>query len=132
MEMEQKRTSSLLSDLKSHPDKSLADHLNNVGNRCKEILRIKNLNLDEFVDFETLQEISYLIGITHDFGKATAYFQKYINETDEATREKLKNKPETHHAFIASIFTYYVVKGHLDKKGLLEKGYYKYLPIISF
>ena len=132
MEMEQKRTSSLLNDLKSHPDKSLADHLNNVGNRCKEILRSKNLNIDEFVDFETLLEISYLIGITHDFGKATTYFQRYITETDEVARKKQKNKPETHHAFISSIFTYYVVKRHLAKKGLLEKEYYKYLPIIGF
>jgi CRISPR-associated endonuclease/helicase Cas3 len=132
MEMEQKRTSSLLSELKSHPDKSLADHLNNVGNRCKEILRIKNLNIAEFVDFDTLLEISYLIGITHDIGKATTYFQRYITETDEVARKKQKNKPETHHAFISSIFTYYVVKRHLAKKGLLEKEYYKYLPIIGF
>jgi len=132
MEIAQKRTSSLLSDLKSHPDKSLADHLNNVGNRCKEILQSKNLNIAEFVDFDTLKEISYLIGITHDFGKATTYFQRYITETDEVARKKQKNKPETHHAFISSIFTYYVVKGHLAKKGLLEKEYYKYLPIIGF
>ena len=132
MEMEQKRTSSLLNDLKSHPDKSLADHLNNVGNRCKEILWSKHLNIDEFVDFETLLEILYLIGITHDFGKATTYFQRYITETDEVARKKQKNKPETHHAFISSIFTYYVVKGHLAKKGLLENEYYKYLPIIGF
>ncbi|ODS41201.1 hypothetical protein BEH94_09680 [Candidatus Altiarchaeales archaeon WOR_SM1_SCG] len=121
---------SLSNDLKSHPDKTLFDHLKKVGNLSKEILESKKLNLDEFIDFETLKEVSYLIGITHDFGKATGFFQKYINAEDEK-REKLKNK-QTYHAFISSIFTYYVVKDYLNKKGLLREDYYKYLPIISF
>jgi len=132
METERKKTSSSSSDLKSHPDKLLKDHLNNVGNRCRILLQRKNLNIDRFIDPDVLQEISYLIGIAHDFGKATTYFQEYLNETDDVKREKLKNKPETHHAFISSIFAYSVVKGFLDKKGLLEKEFYKYLPVISF
>lgn len=132
METERKKTSSSLSNLKSHPDKLLKDHLNNVGNRCRILLQRKNLNIDEFIDPEILQEISYLIGIAHDFGKATTYFQEYLDETDDVKRAKLKNKPETHHALISSIFAYSVVKRFLAKKGLLEKEFYKYLPVISF
>ena len=130
--MEQKRTSSLLNDLKSHPDKSLLDHLKNVGEKSKESLGSKKLNLDEFIDFETLRDISYLIGVTHDFGKATDFFQKYINEKDEKVRGKLKNKPETHHAFLSSIFAYYVIREYLCKRTLINKNHYKYLPIICF
>ncbi|PKP54595.1 MAG: CRISPR-associated helicase/endonuclease Cas3 [Candidatus Altiarchaeales archaeon HGW-Altiarchaeales-3] len=130
--MEQKKTSSLLNELKSHPDKSLFDHLENVGNLSKESLESKKLNLDEFVDFETLKDISYLIGVTHDFGKATNYFQEYMTEKDEKVKRKLKNKPETHHAFLSSLFTYHVIKNYLCKRNLINKKYYNYLPIICF
>jgi len=130
--MEQKKTLSLLNNLKSHPDKALIDHLKNVGNRSREILESKNLNLDNFIDFEILKDISFLIGISHDFGKSTLYFQEYIKEEDESKKAKLRNKPETHHAFVSSIFTYFVVNKYLSKRRLIEKEHYRYLPIISF
>ncbi|MDI6730323.1 MAG: CRISPR-associated helicase Cas3', partial [Candidatus Altarchaeum sp.] len=130
--MEQNKTSSLLNELKSHPDKSLFNHIENVGNLSKKILESKILNLDNFIDAETLKDISYLIGITHDFGKATKFFQEYIKEYDEKKKGKLKNKPETHHAFLSSLFTYYVVKEYVSRKNLVEKEFYKYFPIISF
>ncbi len=130
--MKQEKTSSLLNELKSHPDKSLFNHLKNVGDLSKKTIKSKKLNLGKFIDSEILEDISYLIGITHDFGKATDYFQRYINEEDEKIKFGLKNKLETHHAFLSSLFTYYVVKDYLSGKGLLEKKYYKYLPIISF
>jgi len=130
--MEQKKILYLLNDLKSHPDKTLFDHLENVGRRSKEILESKKLNLDDFTNFETLKDISYLIGISHDFGKSSNYFQEYINEKDDTKRRKLKNRPETHHAFISSLFTYSLVKKYLSNRELLEKEHYKYLPILCF
>jgi len=130
--MEQEKILSLLNELKSHPDKLLFDHLKNVGNLSKIILESKKLNIDKFIDSEILKDIIYLIGITHDFGKATKFFQKYITEEDEKIKFKLKNKQETHHAFLSSLFTYYVIKDYLSGKGLIEKEYLKYLPIISF
>ena len=129
---EQKKTSSLLNELKSHPDKSLFTHLKNVGNISKRILESKKLNVDDLVDFKTLKDISYLIGITHDFGKATKFFQQYISEKNETKRNKLKNKPETHHAFISSLFTFFAVEEYLSKRMLLKKEHYKFFPIISF
>lgn len=132
MVMKKEKISSLSNDLKSHPDTFLKDHLLNVGITCNNILTLKKLNLDEYVDFEILKDISYLVGITHDFGKASSYFQKYINENDKLKMIGLKNKPETHHGLLSSIFTYYVVKEYLLSKKLYRKEYYKYLPIISF
>jgi len=126
------KTLSLSNDLKSHPNRLLKDHLFNVGNCCNEILSSKRLNIEKYIDFDTLQDIAYLIGATHDFGKATSYFQDYISERDETKRAKLKNKPETHHGFISSIFTYYAIREYLLTKNLLDKKYYEYLPIISF
>ena len=130
--MELMITSSLSNDLKSHPDKLLKDHLLNVGNYCKETLSSKKLNMEELIDLGTLQDIAYIIGVTHDFGKATSYFQNYINEVDKEKRLKQKNKPETHHGFISSIFTYYIMKEYLQTKKLLDERYYKYLPVICF
>jgi len=130
--MGQMKTLSLSNDLKSHPNRLLKDHLFNVGNCCNEILSSKRLNIEKYIDFDTLQDIAYLIGATHDFGKATSYFQDYISERDETKRAKLKNKPETHHGFISSIFTYYAIREYLLTKNLLDKKYYEYLPIISF
>ena len=132
MAMEEKNKLSLSNDLRSHPDRLLLYHLKNVGVLSEEILKLKKLNLDIFIDSETLKKVSYIIGISHDFGKTTQFFQEYINEEDEKKRIKLKNKPETHHAFLSSIFVYYSVKQYLTEKRLVKKDYYKYLPIISF
>ena len=130
--MEQVKTSFLLNDLKSHPNRLLKDHLFNVGKCCKDILSSKKLNIEEYIDSATLQDVAYLIGVTHDFGKATSYFQDYISEKDEKKRAKLKNKPETHHGFVSSIFTYYAIREYLQTKNLVNKKYYEYLPIIGF
>jgi len=132
MKVDQEKISYSSNDLKSHPDKLLEDHLSAVGTLCKEIVSSKKLNIDEYVSLGVFQDISYLVGITHDFGKGTPFFQKYINETDESKRIKLKNKPETHHGLLSSIFTYYVIREYLSRKDLHEREYYKYLPIISF
>jgi CRISPR-associated endonuclease/helicase Cas3 len=126
------KTSFLLNDLKSHPNRLLKDHLFNVGKCCKDILSSKKLNMEKYIDFDTLQDVAYLIGATHDFGKATSYFQDYISEKDEKKRAKLKNKPETHHGFVSSIFTYYTIREYLQTKNLVDKKYYEYLPIIGF
>lgn len=126
------KTLSLLNDLKSHPNRLLKDHLFNVGNCCKETLSSKKLNIEEYIDFNTLQDVAYLIGVSHDFGKATSYFQDYISEEDETKRAKLKNKPETHHGFFSSIFTYYAIREYLQTKNLMDEKYYEYLPIIGF
>ncbi|MFZ2455945.1 MAG: CRISPR-associated helicase Cas3' [Candidatus Altiarchaeia archaeon] len=130
--MEPERISSLLNEPKSHPDKLLRVHLGNVGSLAQAIFSSKKLNLDKYVPHKTLSDVLYLIGITHDFGKGTVFFQEYINEKDDVRRNKLKNKPTTHHGFISSIFTYYSVKRYLEANNLLDKDYCKYLPIISF
>lgn len=128
----QMKTSSLSNDLKSHPDKLLKDHLFNVGNCCRKTLSSKKLNIEKYIDFNTLREVAYLIGVSHDFGKATSYFQDYISEEDETKRAKLKNKPETYHGSVSSIFTYYAIREYLQTKNLRDKKYYEYLPIIGF
>jgi CRISPR-associated endonuclease/helicase Cas3 len=123
---------SLWNRLKSHPDKLLIDHLQKVGDLCRQNLSLKKLNLDGYIDFNILKDISYLIGVAHDFGKVTNYFQEYLKEKDELKKLGMKNKAEVHHSFISALFTYYVVKEYLLAKNLLAERYYHYLPVISF
>jgi len=87
--------------LKSHPDKLLKDHLANVGNLSKEITESKKLPNNEI-----FTKITYLVGITHDFGKSTTYFQNWL--------EKGVKSRNAWHGFISGLFGYLVVKDFLS------------------
>lgn len=113
-----------------NPDKLLFEHLNNTANLSKEIINGKFTNLDN-IKKENLLDVSYIIGFTHDLGKATRYFQEYLNEKDEKMKISLKNNPETHHSFLSSIFCYYFIKNYTECRSKSE-GIIKYLPIISY
>ena len=114
--------------LKSHPDKRLVDHLRRVGQLSRKTVTDKSLNID---DKDLLTDAAYMIGVTHDLGKATKFFQEYIIETDEKKKRSLKAKDSTHHGLLSAFFTYAIIKEYLsqsERKGELAD----FLPIISF
>ncbi|HPS90832.1 MAG TPA: CRISPR-associated helicase Cas3' [Methanothrix sp.] len=115
-------------ELKSHPNKRLIDHLQQVGDLCWNTIEEKSLNVDEA---DLLKDGAYIIGITHDLGKATSFFQKYILETDEKKKKFLKAKPTTHHGLLSAFFTYAVMREYLRQTGR-KGGLADYLPILSF
>jgi CRISPR-associated endonuclease/helicase Cas3 len=100
--------------LKSHNNKLLFNHLKNVASLSKEIIMSKRIN---DVDLNNLGKLSYLIGISHDFGKSTSFFQNKLNNN-----EKTEN---AQHSFISSLFGYF-----LTKKLLKEKNYPLYTWIV--
>ncbi|SDG34819.1 CRISPR-associated helicase, Cas3 family [Methanolobus vulcani] len=102
-------------ELLSHPEKTLYIHLKNVADISRITINSKNLNFEN-LDVNILEDISYIIGACHDLGKATHYFQDYIRETDEQRKLKFKNNPLTRHGLISAVFTYYVLKQHLQEK----------------
>mgnify|MGYP001071606649 CR=1 FL=1 len=114
--------------LKSHPEKLLVDHLKNVGSLSRQTISDKVLNMDEA---DLLRDVAYLIGITHDLGKATSFFQEYITENDEKKKKSLKARANTHHGLLSAFFTYAVIKDYLRQSGR-KGGMVDYLPIISF
>ena len=104
------------SNLKSHPDKFLEDHLEKVATFSKS--SFISLNFKNNILFS---DISYLIGIGHDFAKSTSFFQNYlINGT------KNENTP---HSFLSAVFTYFIVKQYLTKN---NADFDKNLAIISY
>ena len=114
--------------LKSHPDKLLVNHLRRVGELSQKTVADKLLNID---DADLLKDAAYLIGITHDLGKATEFFQKYIVELDEKKKKSLKAKDTTHHGLLSAFFTYAVMKEYLNQTKR-NGGLAEYLPILSF
>lgn len=121
-----------LSRLQSHPQKPLNLHLSEVANSCRKIVESKRLDFSGHLNAETLPELAYLIGATHDFGKATRYFQEYLNEKDESKKRRLKAHKETKHGLLSAIFTYYVTKNSIRKMGFSENQVYCLLPVLAF
>lgn len=127
----EKELSSCDFHLRSHPDKLLFRHLSNVGNKSSSTSKEKSLSLEKFgIDENTFSKITYLIGISHDFGKGTEYFQRYLLETNPSIQRSLKNKKEYHHGLISAIFTYYILKKYVDS--LNDKNILEYTPIIGY
>ena len=92
-------------DLKSHPDKLLEQHLENVGIFSKNFfnsLEIDNNNL--------FAEIGYLIGISHDFAKSTSFFQNHLLENIGSENSQ--------HSFLSAIFSYYVINNYLIENNI--------------
>lgn len=103
-------------DLMSHPNKKLENHLKNVADFSYDIfysLEIENKEL--------FSNISFLIGLTHDFAKSTSFFQTYLSDHTK--------KENTQHSFLSAIFTYYVVKNYLVKNYI---AFESNLAVISY
>ncbi|MDR3223498.1 MAG: CRISPR-associated helicase Cas3' [Methanobrevibacter sp.] len=108
------------SNIFSHPNKKLEEHLLNVGNLSKQIFT--DLNFKNHVLFA---EISFLIGISHDFAKSTSFFQKHLFEGFKSEK--------TRHGFLSAVFGYYVIKNFLIEKKFMKNNYFKaisYLVIL--
>jgi len=88
--------------LKSHPDKSLYEHLKNVGLASKRIVEEKKIE-----NGEAYAKLAYLIGISHDFAKATTYFQKHLGEGIKTEK--------AYHSALSSVFGYYLCKREMPE-----------------
>lgn len=102
-------------DLMSHPNKKLENHLKNVADFSYDVF-----NFLEIENKELFSNISFLISLTHDFAKSTSFFQTYLSD---------HTKENTQHSFLSAIFTYYVVKNYLDKNNI---NFESNLSIISY
>ena len=101
----------LSSNLYSHENKLLEDHLINVSRIIELFLVDKPKKIRS--DFS---EIAKIIGLTHDLGKATKYFQDYLlAEEDQKSKFKI---PESNHSLFSAICSYFVTKETLGDEKL--------------
>lgn len=112
----------------SHPDKPLSEHLKRVGEIVKFSADAIPLNIEDITIFK---EVAHLIGLYHDIGKATPFFQEYLREKDLDRKAKLKNATETKHSLISAIASYFAVEKFLENKNV-NKKFISFLPIASF
>lgn len=88
----------------SHPGKLLIDHL----------IEVRDISIDKVpIEYKKAYEI---ISLSHDFGKYTSYFQKYLNDKEKSD---LSN-----HGFISAVFGAYI--------GLRNFGEGNILPLIVY
>lgn len=101
--------------LLSHPDQELKDHLIGVKNMAFQLwgergVRIWNPKL--------LADLLCITTFAHDFGKATAYFQRYIKSPDLG---KKRGGPRERHALLSAVVGYFLAKHYLRDHVEAEK-----------
>jgi CRISPR-associated endonuclease/helicase Cas3 len=67
-------------ELISHPDRTLAEHLQGCDEASQLQLSFKYINCEKFFPFELLEKMRKLLVYFHDFGKGTDYFASKIVE----------------------------------------------------
>lgn len=93
------------SKIYSHPKKPLEYHLTNVALNSKNIAESLYIN-----NSDPIPQISFLIGLCHDFAKSTSFFQEYLLN-DKKTKK-------SQHGFLSAVFGFYVVKQYLLKNNI--------------
>lgn len=101
----------------------LKDHLAEVGRKSYKIIESKEFNN---LDKEILADVAYLIGISHDFGKFTSFFQNKLKGLMD------KNDPKTFHGLLSALFVFEIIDEYLKAKNIRDIKPYNYLPLISF
>ena len=76
----------------------LREHLTGVARCAKRLLARKTFDFDRLTESE-LERVAYILGASHDFGKGTFYFQKYIRSDYD--------DPPDHKKRHASLSAYY-------------------------
>lgn len=104
------------SNLFSHPEKPLEEHLINVCSISVNLLKTKKLNLDNY----NIEKLIVITSLSHDIGKATSYFQRYLN------KEKGISKDDRSHSLLSSICSYFACK----ESGLSdEEAFFSFIAV---
>ncbi len=110
--------SNCTNDYYSHTDKRLVDHLLNVAVNSRRI--IEELDIE---NKELYRNISFFIGLCHDFAKCTTFFQNYLFSDDPVYNDDKKG-----HGRLSAIFGYYVIENYF-KARCMDSNFY---PIICY
>lgn len=99
-------------NLRSHENTLLIDHLRFVGDRSKELIHEKELRFS--YSKEVLEYIAKVMGYSHDLGKGTSYFQKYLDDMIKYKKSSVEDNLKSHGAISALICYYNII--NIDKE----------------
>jgi len=119
------------SELYSHPDILLVDHLQNVADMCEEKFASHETGLDEFFGKKLWQKLIWIMGFCHDFGKATRFFQEYLAEKDEKVKAGMRGKRETNHALISAVIAHFILC-RIAKESQTSNDLWETMPFLIF
>ncbi|MCM8901265.1 CRISPR-associated helicase Cas3' [Caldicoprobacter algeriensis] len=118
------------SELYSHEDKVLEEHLINVANIAVQNLYGAPDDIFKHYGKDILFRLVKVCALCHDIGKATSYFQEYLFAS-ESIKNKLKGKEETHHGLLSAIAAYFAAKAEFQGDTFKnDEGIF--LPFIAF
>lgn len=117
------------SKLCSHPGKPLIVHLQNVAKNCLSKFRSIPNRLSDYMPLEYWEKLIWLMGFSHDLGKATSYFQTYLFEKDERKRIEMKNRLETGHSLISAVIGFWIAREYVKDKG---SDYLQNMPFLVY
>lgn len=103
----------------SHPGRSLKEHLQEVAEGAKARLDHPALRSREL-----LREVAYLVGLAHDIGKYTTYFQAHLREG-----KRFEGGLEFH-AFPSALFAAYLIHRRLGS--LPDAPHKEFLPLLAY
>ena len=83
------------------PEKSLFEHLFNVAEASTAEIKRHHLKLSQ-ISKNDIERLSFLIGVLHDFGKSTTFFQKHVR--GETIPRNLSG-----HSLLSAIVCHYIV-----------------------
>jgi len=101
----------------------IREHLLHVGTRSQKIIKSKEI---DNIDKQIISDVSYLIGISHDFGKYTTFFQEKLKGFRD------KNDPLTYHGLVSALFAFEVINSFIKIKNLENENPYKFLPLLAY
>ncbi|MGC8576151.1 MAG: CRISPR-associated helicase Cas3' [Caldisericum sp.] len=116
------------SGLFSHPGRALEDHLLNVAELTYQIVGDSISSESPYTPYEKsiISDVSYILGLLHDFGKATDYFQNYL-------KGERVDKSKTRHSFLSSIVSFGVVNAYLNSTNKdINPTLKNFLKILSY
>lgn len=111
----------MAADYESHPGKSLREHLQEVAEGARA-----RLNHPALRHRVLLREAAYLVGLTHDLGKYTSYFQKHLR-----TGKRFEGGLERH-AFLGAVCAAWLLKERLSALPNGDAPGREFLPLLGY
>lgn len=101
--------------LYSHPNRLLIEHLKQTAESALNVFENKQIFFHHLNDDYTnvVKDLIQIVALSHDVGKATIFFQKYLK--GENVNDKFKA-----HSLLSAVFALYIAQNYLQCQNLTE------------